>query len=86
MEKRIRILWAENADYISKQYTGTNSTITDLTKTETKGIKGTIKHKMTSVERFFKNNIFSSDDSKQECIELVKGSHEKSHSIKGKCI
>lgn len=55
-------MWAYNGDDISKQYSGTGSTHTEVTIHDKTSIKGKITHKMTSIERFFKNNINSKDD------------------------
>ena len=35
-------MWAENGDYLSKQYAGTSSTITSVTKTGKQGFFGKI--------------------------------------------
>jgi hypothetical protein len=60
--RAIRTMWAYNGDDISKQYSGTGSTHTEVTIHDKTSIKGKITHKMTSIERFFKNNINSKDD------------------------
>lgn len=64
--KDIRKMWAMNGDEISKQYAGTRSTSTEVTINDKTTFTGKITHKLTSVERFFKNNINSKDDNKQE--------------------
>lgn len=64
--KALRSMWAQNGDEISKQYAGTGSTSTEVTMNDKTSIRGKITHKLTSVERFFKNNINSKDDNRQE--------------------
>lgn len=64
--KAIRAMWAKNGDELSKQYAGTASTSTEVTINNKTSMKGKITHKMTSIERFFKNNINSKDDLRQE--------------------
>lgn len=73
-------MWAKNGDEISKQYAGTASTSTEVTMNEKTSVKGKIVHKMTSIERFFKNNIKSQDDYRQISIDLFTGQHKRSKS------
>lgn len=61
--------WAENGDMISKQYAGTSSTITSVTKTGKQGFMGKIDQMRRGVERFLVNNI--EDGLKHECIKLL---------------
>jgi len=79
--KAVRKLWAENGDDISRQYAGTGSTSTEVTVKGKTSIKGKISHKMTSLERFFKNNINSKDDVRQESIEYFTGQHQQAKSV-----
>lgn len=76
-------MWAKNGDELSLQYAGTASTSTEVTVNEKTSIKGKITHKMTSIERFFKNNVNSKDDYRQECIDLFTGQHKRSKSMAG---
>jgi hypothetical protein len=78
--KSIRAMWAKNGDELSKQYAGTGSTSTEVTMNEKTSVKGKIVHKMTSIERFFKNNIKSGDDFRQVSIDLFTGQHKRSKS------
>ena len=50
-------MWADNGDVISKQYAGTSSTITSVTKTGKQGIFGKLDQYKKAVERFVVNNI-----------------------------
>ncbi len=50
-------IWADNGDFISLQYTGTNSTITRVMKEGKKGILSSLNHKYQDVLRFVNNNF-----------------------------
>lgn len=62
-------MWADNGDHLSKQYAGTGSTITSVTKTGKQGIMGKMDQWMRGVERFIQNNV--EDGFKHECIKLL---------------
>lgn len=81
--KAIRKMWADNGDELSKQYAGTGSTSTEVTMHGKTSIKGKISHKMTSIERFFKNNINTKDNIRQESIDMLTGKHKNFKSVKG---
>ncbi len=66
-------MWAENGDVLSKQYAGTSSTITSVTKTGKQGFIGKIDQMRRGVERFLVNNI--EDGHKHECIKLFLNQH-----------
>lgn len=66
-------MWAENGDMISKQYAGTSSTITSVTKTGKQGFMGKIDQMRRGVERFLVNNI--EDGAKHECIKIITNQH-----------
>jgi len=65
--------WGENGDVISKQYAGTSSTITSVTKTGKQGFFGKINQLTKGVERFVVNNM--SDGNKHECIKMLLAEH-----------
>jgi len=69
----LKNMWAENGDTISKQYAGTGSTITSVTKTGKQGIMGKIDQMRKGVERFLVNNM--EDGLKHECIKLLINKH-----------
>ncbi len=71
--EHMKNMWADNGDVLSKQYAGTGSTITSVTKTGKQGFMGKVNQAMMGVERFFKNNL--EDDFKQECIKLLLNQH-----------
>lgn len=47
--KKLKHFWAEQGDYISKQYCGTNSTISKVSRDGKEGFMGKISHKMKNV-------------------------------------
>lgn len=49
--------WADCGDLISKHYTGTGSTHTDLTKKGTRDFFGSIQHGIKSLSRFYIMNF-----------------------------
>ncbi len=55
--RQLKTFWAEQGDYLSKQYTGTNSTISKVSKDNKEGFLGKISHKMMNVQRFFINSF-----------------------------
>ncbi len=53
----VKYIWAESGDMLSKQYSGTGSTIATVTKNGRQGFLGKLTQKMISVERFIRNNL-----------------------------
>lgn len=76
--KRLRFMWGENGDFLSLQYASTNSTISEVTKTSKQSMKGKISHKIVSLKRFYKNNISSKEELRQETIDLLLSRHQLS--------
>lgn len=66
-------MWAENGDVISRQYAGTSSTITSVTKTGKQGFFGKLQQMTRGVERFLVNNL--EDGHKHECIKMFLNLH-----------
>jgi len=62
-------IWAENGDFISIQYAGTASTISNVTKTGSHGIYGVLQHGLVTVTRFYQGTF--EDDFKQQCMDLL---------------
>jgi len=62
-------IWSENGDFISIQYAGTASTISNVTKTGSEGIYGLLQHGYVSITRFYQGTF--EDDFKQQCIDLL---------------
>lgn len=59
----LKNLWADNGDIISKHYTGTGSTHTNITRTGQRDLKGMMDHGLKSLGRFYKQ--YMEDNFKQ---------------------
>lgn len=55
--------WADNGDMISKHYTGTGSTHTNVTRTGSRDIKGMMDHGYKTCRRLYQQYV--EDNSKQ---------------------
>lgn len=64
-------VWADNADLISLQYSGTGALKTDFTRTGKRTFKGLLRDGLNSLTRYVKNNF--SDGFRQDSIELFLG-------------
>lgn len=58
-------VWADNADLISVQYSGTGALKTDFTRTGKRTIQGALQDGINSMTRYIKNNF--SDGFRQVC-------------------
>lgn len=58
LESLFRSVWADNADYMSIQYSGTGALKTDFTRTGKRTRMGLAKDGMNSMIRYCKNNFF----------------------------
>lgn len=65
--------WADNGDLISKHYTGTGSTHTNVTRTGKRDIKGMIDHGFKSCMRLYQQYV--DDNQKQEAIDVLVCEH-----------
>jgi hypothetical protein len=65
--------WGDNGDTISKHYTGTGSTHTNVTRTGRRDLKGIMDHGLKTLGRFYKQ--YMEDNYKQEVIDLLVGLH-----------
>jgi hypothetical protein len=73
-------MWADNADLISRIYSGTISISSNITRFGKQNFKDKISNGLISMKRFIKNNI--SDDYKEHCIRLLLGyTEERSEEI-----
>lgn len=70
-EKAHRILWADNADAISRLYAGTPALKGDYTRTGRRTKRGALDDGMNSLTRYYINNF--SDADRQEGIDLMTG-------------
>ena len=76
MIRQLKTFWAEQGDFLSKQYVGTNSTISKVSKDNKEGFMGKISHKMMNVQRFWKNSL--GENFQQNSIDIILGKHVKS--------
>ena len=65
--------WADNGDMISKHYTGTGSTQTNVTRTGKRDLKGMMDHGLKTCRRFYQQYV--EDNKKQEIIDILLGQH-----------
>jgi hypothetical protein len=68
-------MWADNADALSRQYTGTGSTESFAVRKGKLSYLTTIDHGMKSLTRAI-NNIRNPDEIKNKTIKLLTGYHE----------
>ncbi|XP_031625272.1 phosphatidylinositide phosphatase SAC1 [Contarinia nasturtii] len=66
-------VWADNADLISLQYSGTGALKTDFTRTGKRTIQGAMQDGVNSLTRYIKNNF--SDGFRQDAINLFLGNY-----------
>ncbi|CAD6582654.1 MAG: hypothetical protein CYPHOPRED_002091 [Cyphobasidiales sp. Tagirdzhanova-0007] len=66
-----RNVWADNADVISKAYSGTGALKTDYTRTGKRTNEGLLQDGVNSVMRYVKNNFL--DGPRQDAYDLVSG-------------
>jgi hypothetical protein len=66
-----RMLWADNADAISKLYAGTAALKGDFTRTGKRTRRGALDDGMNSLQRYYLNNFLDAD--RQEGMDLMVG-------------
>lgn len=64
-------VWADNADYVSKAYSGTGALKTDYTRTGKRTKMGALNDLVNSITRYIKNNYL--DGSRQDGFDLFLG-------------
>ena len=69
-----RSIWADHADAISTQYSGTSALKTDLTRTGRRTTMGVIKDVINSARRYILNNFY--DGSRQDAMDLFFGAYQ----------
>ena len=72
-------IWADNADVISKSYSGTGALKTDFTRTGERTKVGMARDFSNSLTRYFKNNL--SDGPKQDAFDLFLGTYQPAKSV-----
>lgn len=70
-EDRFKHVWGDNADAVSKQYSGTGALKTDFTRTGKRSTTGLIGDGMKSVMRMYYKNFV--DEGRQEVIDILCG-------------
>jgi hypothetical protein len=72
-ESLFKSVWADHADIISIQYSGTGALKTDFTRTGKRTYNGMLRDLKNSLQRYYKNNL--RDGLRQDCIDLVLGNY-----------
>ncbi|KAF7926584.1 hypothetical protein EAE99_005779 [Botrytis elliptica] len=70
-EVLFRKLWADNADVVSKSYSGTGALKTDFTRTGVRTKAGALQDLQNSITRYVRNNFL--DGPKQDSFDLFLG-------------
>ena len=78
-ESLFRNIWADNADVVSRSYSGTGALKTDFTRTGERTRAGAAQDFNNSVTRYVKNNF--GDGPRQDAFDLFLGVHLPSSSI-----
>ncbi|KAL2061396.1 hypothetical protein VTL71DRAFT_7669 [Oculimacula yallundae] len=72
-EVLFRKLWADNADVVSRSYSGTGALKTDFTRTGQRTKAGALQDLQNSITRYAKNNF--ADGPKQDAFDLFLGNY-----------
>jgi len=67
--QQLRAMWTEMGDYLSRQYAGTDSTISRVTRDGKEGFLGKLDHKTKVVRRFLINTL--NENPMQTSIDIV---------------
>ncbi|XP_045625432.1 phosphatidylinositol-3-phosphatase SAC1 [Procambarus clarkii] len=73
-EIAFKSVWADNADFLSIQYSGTGALKTDFTRTGKRTHMGLLKDGWNSAIRYIKNNFFDGD--RQDAVDLFLGKYQ----------
>ncbi|KAJ2941353.1 hypothetical protein O0L34_g3553 [Tuta absoluta] len=73
LDKLFNSVWADHADMISTQYSGTGALKTDFTRTGKRTYMGMIQDGINSLTRYYKNNF--ADGFRQDSIDLILGKY-----------
>ncbi|CAL4079758.1 unnamed protein product, partial [Meganyctiphanes norvegica] len=73
-ESMFKNVWADNADMVSTQYSGTGALKTDFTRTGKRTKQGVVKDGWNSAVRYIKNNFFDGD--RQDAIDIFLGKYQ----------
>lgn len=73
-EDLFRNIWADNADVVSKSYSGTGAMKTDVTRTGKRTKAGALQDARIGVTRYFRNNFL--DGPRQDSFDLFLGAYQ----------
>eukprot|EP00002_Diphylleia_rotans_P009445 TRINITY_DN1967_c0_g1_i1.p1 TRINITY_DN1967_c0_g1~~TRINITY_DN1967_c0_g1_i1.p1 ORF type:complete len:569 (-),score=118.76 TRINITY_DN1967_c0_g1_i1:120-1826(-) len=76
-EATFKGIWADNADAISTQYSGTPALKTDFTRTGRRTYRGAIDDGINSLKRYVLNNFY--DGERQDSYDLIHGNFYPQH-------
>lgn len=74
LEQIVKNVWADHADLISVQYSGTGALKTDFTRTGKRTRVGLLRDGINSLTRYYKNNF--NDGFRQDALDLFHGTTE----------
>lgn len=77
-----RNVWADNADAVSKTYSGTGALKTDFTRTGERTRAGMLQDGKNSITRYFKNNFL--DGIRQDAFDVFHGAYVPSDHYAGR--
>lgn len=83
LHQTFRDMWADNGDFLSKQYAGTGALKSDFTRTGRRTFYGMAKDGVNSLHRYYLNNF--QDGFRQDSIDLFLGNYDI-HKDDGKLI
>lgn len=72
-ENMFRNMWADNADVVSKSYSGTGALKTDFTRTGERTRAGTVQDLSNSITRYLRNNFL--DGPRQDGFDIFLGAY-----------
>lgn len=81
-EHLFRNIWADNADIVSKSYSGTGALKTDFTRTGNRTKQGALNDGLNSATRYVRNNFL--DGPRQDAFDLFLGNYLPSSSDVGR--
>jgi hypothetical protein len=64
-------MWTEMGDYLSRQYAGTDSTISKVSRDGNEGFMGKVNHKVAAANRFVINTF--TENPMQKAIDTILG-------------
>lgn len=73
LEMLFKNVWADNADMVSVQYSGTGALKTDFTRTGKRTKRGLLQDGWNSMTRYYKNNF--NDGYRQDSFDLLLGNY-----------